>query len=185
MSPKVFGIGFHRTGTSSLRAALQRLGYRVCGAVGTRDPDIADRVREIAFPLLDRFDAFGDNPWPILFRELDERCPGSRFVLTTRPTDEWLRSVTRYFGARTTPMREWIYGAGSPLGNESRYRERYERHHAEVLEHFRDRPGDLLVLRVTAGEGWRELCDFLGRDDPGSVFPHVEPSARDARAASG
>ena len=142
MSPKVFGIGFHRTGTSSLRAALQRLGYRVCGAVGTRDPDIADRVREIAFPLLDRFDAFGDNPWPILFRELDERRPGSRFVLTTRPTDEWLGSVTRYFGARSTPMREWIYGAGSPLGNESRYRERYERHHAEVLEHFRDRPGD-------------------------------------------
>lgn len=185
MTPKIFGIGFHRTGTSSLRAALERLGYRVCGAVGTRDPDIAIRVREIAFPLLERFDAFGDNPWPVLFRELDERCPGSRFVLTMRPADEWLRSVARYFGTRSTPMREWIYGAGSPVGNETRYRERYERHNDEVREHFLDRPADLLVLRVTAGEGWRELCGFLGRDEPVTSFPHVEPSSGVPRSGTG
>jgi hypothetical protein len=176
LTPKVFCVGFHRTGTSSLRAALEHLGYRVCGSVATEEQDIARRVREIAFGLVDRYDAFEDNPWPLLYRELDERCPGSRFILTIRPADAWIRSVTRFFGAKTTPMREWIYGAGSPLGNEPRYRERFERHNADVLEHFRHRPGDLLVLRITEGEGWSELCGFLGHEVPREPFPHMVPS---------
>lgn len=176
MTPRVFGAGFHRTGTSSLRAALERLGYRVCGSVATEEPDIAKRAREIAFGLLDGYDAFVDNPWPILYRQLDEACPGSRFILTTRPSDAWIRSVSRFFGAKTTPMREWIYGAGSPLGNEARYVERFERHNAEVREYFRDRPGDLLVLRIAEGEGWRELCGFLGHEVPAEPFPHMVPS---------
>lgn len=176
MTARVFGAGFHRTGTSSLRAALERLGYRVCGSVATEEPDIAKRAREIAFGLLDGYDAFVDNPWPILYRELDEACPGSRFILTTRPSDAWIRSVSRFFGAKTTPMREWIYGAGSPLGNEARYVERFERHNAEVREYFRDRPGDFLVLRIAEGEGWRELCGFLGHEIPPEPFPHMVPS---------
>ena len=176
MTSKIFCVGFHRTGTSSLRAALERLGYRVCGSVGTEEPDIATRASEIAFGLLDRYDAFVDNPWPILFRELDQQSPRSRFILTTRPADAWLRSVTRFFGPKTTPMREWIYGAGSPLGNEARYVERFERHNREVLDYFRDRPGDLLILRITEGERWRELCEFLGHEVPADPFPHMVPS---------
>jgi hypothetical protein len=173
---KIFGVGFHRTGTSSLRAALERLGYRVCGSVGTKDPDIASRVRDIAFGLLESYDAFEDNPWPVLFRELDERCPGSRFILTIRPSDAWIRSVVRFFGTNTTTMREWIYGAGTPIGNEARYVERFESHNKDVLRHFRDRPQDLLVLRITEGEGWTELCRFLGHEAPCEPFPHMVPS---------
>lgn len=149
--------------------------------MGTEEPHIASRVRQIAFDLLDRYDAFEDNPWPILFRELDERCPGSRFILTVRPPDAWIRSVSRFFGAKSTPMREWIYGAGSPIGNEARYVERFERHNEDVMRHFRDRPGDLLVLRITEGEGWRELCDFLGHEAPPEPFPHMVPSRRPAQ----
>lgn len=173
---KVFCVGFHRTGTSSLRAALEILGYRVCGSVATEEPDIADRVHQIAESLLDRYDAFEDNPWPVLFRELDQLRPGSRFILTIRPADAWVRSVVRFFDTKTTPMREWIYGAGSPVGNETLYRERFERHNEEVLRYFRDRPRDLLVLRVTEGEGWKELCGFLGHDLPEVAFPHLVPS---------
>lgn len=182
--PKIFCVGFHRTGTSSLRAALERLGYRVCGSVATEEPNIAERARVIAFGLLDRYDAFEDNPWPVLYRELDERRPGSRFILTIRPADDWVRSVSRFFGTKTTPMREWIYGAGSPIGNENRYRERFERHNAEVLRYFRKRPQDLLVLRITEGEGWQELCGFLDHEIPREPFPHLVPSRRDARGGS-
>ena len=174
--PKVFCVGFHRTGTSSLRAALEILGYRVCGSVATEDPDVAARVHEIAFGLLDDYDAFEDNPWPVLWRELDARRPGSRFILTIRPASAWVRSVVRFFGEKTTPMREWIYGAGSPVGSEDLYRARFERHNQEVVEYFRDRPGDLLVLRITEGEGWPELCSFLGRPLPEEPFPHLVPS---------
>lgn len=48
-------------------------------------------------------------------------------------------------------MRKWIYGAGSPLGNEAIYIRRFEAHNAEVLEYFRRRPNDLLVMRLAAG----------------------------------
>ena len=96
-------------------------------------------------------------------------------MLTIRPTDEWIKSVIAHFGTNSTPMREWIYGVGYPKGNEGIFMERYKRHNREVLDHFRGRPNDLLVLRVTEGEGWDELCTFLGEKIPTAPFPHVRP----------
>lgn len=173
--PKIIGAGFHKTGTSSLGRALERLGYRVGGPFGVRDADVARTALAEANRRLADLDAVQDNPWPLLFRELDAAWPGSRFVLTVRPTDEWWASVLGHFGGRSTPMREWIYGAGAgdPAGHEARYRERYERHNAEVRAHFADRPDDLLVLDLGAGQGWAELCGFLGRPAPDEPFPRV------------
>lgn len=171
-SPRVFGIGFHKTGTTSLAAALRQLGYTVTGPNFVRDPDIATTALRRAFAVAERFDAFQDNPWPILFRELDARYPGSRFVLTVRPTDRWIASVVRHFGTQITPMRTWIYGVGSPAGNEAVYTARYEAHNAAVRAHFRDRPGDLLEMDVTAGDGWARLAPFLGVPVPTDPFPH-------------
>lgn len=170
MKAKVFGIGFHKTGTKSLAKALGILGYRVTGPNGTRNPNIADSAQTLALSLLDHYDAFQDNPWPLLYRTLDARCPNSKFILTLRPETEWIASVVRYFGADSTPMRQWIYGAGSPVGHQQAYLERYRRHNLEVTEYFASRD-DLLVLRVTEGEGWERLCPFLGLPVPGVPFP--------------
>jgi hypothetical protein len=172
-SPKVFGIGFHKTATSSLAAALDRLGYTVCGHVGVSRPDIAEVVEKLALSQIDQYDAFQDNPWPLLFRELDNHCPGSKFILTTRPTEEWIRSVVRHFGGTSTPMREWIYGVGDPQGNEEIYVERYERHNREVKQYFSGRPDDFLELCITEGEGWKMLCPFLNCEVPSELFPHT------------
>ena len=65
--PKVFCVGFHKTGTKSLGAALATLGYRVAGPRGTLDPQIATNALPLALRLAGDFDAFQDNPWPILF----------------------------------------------------------------------------------------------------------------------
>jgi hypothetical protein len=180
LTPKVFGIGFHKTGTSSLAQALRLLGYRVCGPVGQSDPHIGERALEIALPYVHRYDAFQDNPWPLLYREMDRMFPGSKFVLTHRDMDGWIRSAVTFFGRRGTPMRRWIYGpeAGSPVGNEELYVARHQAHVAEVLDHFRDRPGALLVLRVVEGEGWDKLCPFLGLPIPDIEFPHAVPKPR-------
>lgn len=170
--PKVFGIGFHKTGTTSLRDALTRLGYSVAGPNGLKDPNIAHNARSLVFRIAERYDAFQDNPWPLLYRELDERYPGSKFVLTLRPADAWIESQVRYFGEETSPMREWIYGVGCPKGNEAIYVARYEQHNREVLEYFSRRPDDLLVLTVSDGDGWDKLCAFLKKDIPNVPFPH-------------
>ena len=169
---KIFCIGFHKTGTTSLRDALRHLGYSVTGPNETRNPRIAEEVLDIAFSLVDQFDAFQDNPWPIIYKELDTEYPGSKFILTTRPVEEWIMSAIRHFDTKDTPMREWIYGVGHPVGHEEVYIERYMRHYREVEEYFKDRPDDLLTMNLPQGDGWEKLCTFLGKGVPSIPFPH-------------
>ncbi len=179
---KVFGIGFQKTGTTSLGKALEVLGYRVHGVILFREPDpaIAEKARQRAFEVAEAFDAFQDMPWPLFYREFDQRYPQSKFILTLRSSDDWIRSMVRHFGRRTAPLRASVYGAGCPRGNEARYVERYERHNREVLDYFRDRPDDLLVLNLTEGDGWEKLCPFLNKDIPAAPFP-IANKARDRR----
>jgi len=175
-NPKLFCIGFHRTGTTSLAAALRQLGYdRLTGPNGVTNPNIKDVVYEMAFALVPQYDVFLDNPWPIMYKELDAKYPGSKFILTLRSTESWIRSVVKYFGNEHTPMREWIYGpgCGCPKGKEAIYISRYERHNREVLEYFHDRADDFLVFRLTDGDGWEKLCPFLERPIPSVPFPHL------------
>ena len=175
LKAKVFGIGFHKTGTKSLGHALGLLGYRVAGPVGAQNPEIAQQAVAIALALATDYDAFNDNPWPLLYKTLDATFPGSRFILTMRDEQRWLRSVLRYFRAKDTPMRRWIYGPGTPRGNEATYLARYRRHNAEVREYFAER-NDLLVLDLERGHGWPELCAFLDAPVPEAPFPHLNPT---------
>lgn len=172
MMGKVFCIGFHKTGTTSLGSALSRLGYRVTGPNGVHDPNIATNVYVMARKLVQKYDAFQDNPWPVIFREMDAEWPGSKFILTWRDPEKWIRSQVEHFGSQCTPMREWIYGVGCPKGNEDIYVQRYERHNVDVIEYFRDRPSDLLVLDIDKNElNWERICDFLGLEIPDASFP--------------
>lgn len=177
--PKVFGIGFHKTGTSSLKRALGQLGYKVTGPNNNHDPDIGDTYLDHARAISRKFDAFQDNPWPLVYREMDEMWPDAKFILTTRDPESWVSSLQRYFGESETPMRELIYGAGrgSPLGNEAHYIATMEAHRQAVLAHFEGRPGKLLVLDIVGGAGWAPLCDFLGHPVPDSPFPHANNSS--------
>lgn len=177
MKPKVFCIGFHKTGTTSMAVALKKLGYRVTGPNGVDDPDIGKNAISMAYKLVESFDAFQDNPWPILYKELDAKFPGSKFILTLRDPDSWLKSQVKHFGNHETPMRRWIYGVGCPEGNEEIYLKRYKEHYQEVIEHFKGRPDDLLILDLPRGDGWEKLCPFLGVDIPASPFPHANKAS--------
>ena len=182
--PKVFCVGFHKTGTKSLGAALATLGYRVAGPRGTLDPQIATNALPLALRLAGDFDAFQDNPWPILFKELDAAFPGSRFILTLREPAAWIASVVRHFGHATSPMREWIYGrsAGAPAGNEAIYLARHAAHVAEVRAHFAGRKHDLLEIDLIRDGTWAPLCAFLGHPVPAAPFPHANRAeAREAK----
>jgi hypothetical protein len=173
--PKVFCIGFQKTGTTSLYAALERLGYKTAAVVG-RDWS-ADRLRgEGAGACIDAardHDAAQDMPWPIFFRELDEAFPGSKFILTVRDPESWFASIEGHFGAHEGEMQAFVYGrdAAAPAGNKARYLETLAAHEAAVRAHFADRPNDLLVMNLEAGDGWRELCAFLGAAVPDEPFP--------------
>ncbi len=181
---KIFCIGFHKTATSSLRHALEILGYSVKGSSNVDNDHIGEEAARLVDKWGPKFDAFQDNPWPLVYKEFDQKYPGTKFILTLRETDKWLNSAVRHFGTRETAMRRWIYGAehGCPAGNEEVYRERFDRHNREVLEYFKDRPDDLLVIDITKGDGWEKLCPFLGKEIPAVPFPCSNTAAiRDSR----
>jgi hypothetical protein len=184
---KVFGIGFHKTGTTSLGAALEALGYATCdGATAVREAVghsemmrlLRERQLEPIMSVAERFNGFTDNPWFMLFRELDERFPGSKFILTLRDERRWIESAVRYFGQTDSDLRTWIYGIGRPVGNERRWLGRYREHIQQVKAHFRDRRDDLLVVDWEQGGGWRDLAWFLGRSTPPQPFPHITKERR-------
>lgn len=173
---KIFGIGFHKTGTKSLAAALSGFGYRVHGPGLVKDTHACAsmaNLQQAAWPLIDQFDAFQDNPWPVLWRELVAAFPDARFILTLRDEDAWFGSALRYFGEQQTPMRALIYGAdaASPVGNEQRYRDRFRQHNQDVQQYFAGRD-NFIALDVSSPDAYDRLCEFLGYSVTGQSFPH-------------
>jgi hypothetical protein len=183
LSEKVFGIGLSKTGTTALYAALAQLGYRsityrhmqALGLDAWLDGDFSHDY-------LAGIDAATDLPTATFFAELDERYPGSKFILTTRPVEAWLASIERQF-VQTLPARPRgsfpsdihfaTYGVrGFHAG---RFRRVHADHERSVAAHFADRPESLLMFDVYAGDGWEKLCGFLNRPAPEGPFPNVKP----------
>lgn len=175
MTQKVFCIGFHKTGTTSLYAALTELGYRVSGTIGHRWS--AERLRaegaKLCVETARRFDAVEDMPWPLFYRELDAAFPGSKFILSVREADDWHASVDKHFGDIDSQMHRFIYGEafGRARENKARWVETMTAHNRSVLEHFAGRRGDLLVMNLARGDGWEKLAPFLRIPVPATPFP--------------
>ncbi len=169
---KIFGIGFHKTGTTSLASALRCLDYTVVGP----DLDLLSNILNSDFgsiyEYILKYDAFQDNPWPILYKKLDSEFPGSKFILTVREDEKWLNSVLNHFKSTHSDMRKWIYGKGYPLGNEQMYLDTYKAHNRGVREYFKNRSEDFIELSWEGGDGWTKLCQFLDKPAPNIPFPH-------------
>ncbi len=185
MDQKVFGIGFHKTGTKSLAKALRVLGYEVTGPNNFKDRDIAETYHDVTRDLSAQFDAFQDNPWPLVYREMDRQWPEAKFILTVRESGAWYASQLEHFKGGTTPVRELVYGPGQgdPRGNEAHFVQRIELHNLAVRTYFQDRPGKLLEMNITEGDGWEALCGFLGHPVPDRAFPHRNRTQRRKRLA--
>jgi hypothetical protein len=187
MRSKVIGIGLNKTGTSSLAVCLRQLGY---DHLSCRSDLLAlyrqGRLDEV-FEVMDRHDSFEDWPYPLMYRELAERYPDASFILTLRKSPEkWLRSLKRH-SLHTHPRqhcRSLAYGYPYPHGAEGEHLEIYRRHNQDVVEFFRARGEQNRLLEVCweSGDGWEELCGFLGCEAPEAPFPHA--NASDARSSS-
>jgi hypothetical protein len=169
---KIICVGFHKTGTSTLDEALKILGYKVIGLRLDLAKYLLNGDYSKALKIADKYDAFQDNPWPILYKELDKKYPNSKFILTIREDQKWLKSIVNHFGGDNTGMRKWIYGESDPKGNEELYLKRYQKHNQDVIEYFKDRKEDLIIVSWEKGDGWNEICTFLGKQIPNQDFPH-------------
>jgi hypothetical protein len=184
---KIFGIGFYKTGTTSLFEALRVLGYdTVNGDTPGSYPgadDGATLIRQIdagdyRLPTFEMFDAFTDNPYFRIWREIHSMYPEARYILTVREESAWISSCVKFFHhRRIRPMRVWMFGkhADPSKDEESRqaWLDAYREHNRAVREFFATRPEQFLELDPTREPGWDRLCAFLGAPIPSRPWPHA------------
>tara|TARA_B100002019_G_C21076057_1_gene501432 strand:- start:50 stop:667 length:618 start_codon:yes stop_codon:yes gene_type:complete len=173
MVNKVIGVGLQKTGTSSLRTAYDILGlerghWGADRLTTINDAELLSKTIEITHGV----QACANNPWPKYYRELSETFPNAQFILTVRDEVDWAKSCSKYFQDRDWPELDWFYGVGHYAGNEDVFLDRYRQHNRDVQDFFQGQPGRLLVFNPTEGEGWKELCDFIGVEVPNVPFPH-------------
>jgi hypothetical protein len=171
-TPKIICIGWHKTGTSTMGDALITLGFNVVGARLDLANHLLNNNTQAVIDVAKEYDALQDVPWAVLFKELDNEFPNSKFILTIRDERNWLHSAKKHFGDSYTAMRKWIYGNGILNGNENLYIERYRKHYSDVKDYFKDRPDDIIVMDLKNGAGWNKLCSFLNKPIPKKAFPH-------------
>ena len=162
---KVFGIGLSRTGTKSLDRAFSVLGYR-SDHFSTHLLHLEGGALSLDMRKVAAYDALTDITAALFFRELDEAFPGSKFVLTVRDSDGWLRSCRNHFpplelgvwpygDAKVLELRRRVYASDS--FDSDRFLAAYHAHAEAVRRYFAPRPESLLVLDVCSGDGWGPL----------------------------
>ena len=176
---KIFGVGLNKTGTTSLKLALEALGYRHLG----RKPRLfkfwkQGKFDEI-FEWIEDYQSFEDWPWPLMVPELLERYPDALFILTRRGNGtKWVESLKRH-SEKTNPdqnPRLHIFGHPYPHGFEEEHLSFYEAHLKKVRAAFQGRRSQFIELCWEEGDGWEELCGFLGKKVPKRDFPHANQS---------
>lgn len=196
MALSVIGAGFPRTGSASLKMALETLGFGPCyhmsetfsrphhwqmwvDAAGGKPVDWDE--------LFTGFHATSDAPGCHFYRELAAHYPEAKIVLTERDPDQWFEST------QSTVLSDLLNVARkerppvqiqmmTALGWNGELPETHDKakmvgrmlaHNAEVK---RTIPPERLLLWAPS-DGWEKLCTFLGVPVPDAPFPHVNTTA--------
>ena len=183
---KVFCLGLSRTSTKSLTKALNILGINVIHYPIDKVTHYELIHGHYNFTILQDYDGISDITVSPYYRELDQLFPNSKFILTIREKKKWLESLRKHWEDRAPyddpkqtethlKIRRFLRAAvyGIYTFNEQRLSNVYDVYHKEVLDYFKDRPEDLLVIDITKGEGWEKLCPFFGKNSLDAPFPHV------------
>lgn len=201
----VIGAGFGRTGTASLKAALERLGFGPCHhmfEVLADDGNLIVWEDVVSGRDLDWDEVFAgyrsvvDWPGVAYWRELIERYPQAPVVLTVRDPQRWYRSTH-------DTIYQVVKQDGPPPGADARAAAKVERMRPllhkliwegtfggwfedadHAMQVFREHnaevqhtvPDDRLLV-FEPGQGWEPLCRHLGVAVPDEPFPHVNEGA--------
>jgi len=196
MALSVIGLGLGRTGTLSLKTALEQLGFGPCFHCLEGPRRLLGRAISLALgrrpidwdSIFDGYNAAVDVPFSWFYRDIAEKCHSAKFILTVRNSNRWFESaqamrpllqaaLSNLDGSVDQPVRESKLAAVLPLEviEIRKFQDResviaaFERFNTAVQKTVAaDR---LLVLDVK--QGWRPLCEFLGVPIPNEPFPHV------------
>jgi len=192
----VIGPAFGRTGTMSLKSALDRLGFGPTyhmdevygneGHVEAWTEIINGGPRKFA-KLLARYRSVVDWPACTYWKRLWHANPDAQLVLTRRDPDAWFESMSNTIfpalQARSDDeaRNRWRVATRRVIFHET-FGDRFDRdsviavlraHERDVIESV---PKEQL-LAYDVSEGWEPLCEFLGVPVPGEPFPRVNSTA--------
>lgn len=191
MPLSVIGAGFGRTGTLSLKLALEQLGFGPCYHMTEvfKNPKApgyweaaADRLPLDWKEVFAGYRATVDWPSATFWRELSQAFPTAKLILTVRDSEAWFASTQatifkRSFDDLDDAFQRMVSKAigrlfDQNLHDKDRLIAVYERHNETVQRLIP--PERLLVYNVA--EGWGPLCDFLGVTAPDAPMPKVNTS---------
>ncbi|MEJ2251090.1 MAG: sulfotransferase [Candidatus Lokiarchaeota archaeon] len=186
---KVFCIGLSRTSTKSLTASLDILGYNISHYPTDKRTFEELYSGNLNFTLLQDFDGISDITVAPYYAQLDKLFPNSKFILSVREKESWLRSMENHWKERSPfddpkiseihlKVRRFLRASvyGTYIFNRERLSYVYDLHIKNVLDFFKDKPNSLLILDICAGEGWEKLCKFLDKPLIDEEFPNIKTS---------
>jgi hypothetical protein len=192
MALEVIGAGFGRTGTLSLKLALEQLGLGPCyhmlevienaGHVAAWQ-DAADGKTVDWDGLLAGYRSAVDWPTCAFWRPLADRYPQAKVILTVRDPDAWYASCTATIFKRLTQPAEPGRAAhrrmvrqlvleqtfGGRVDDPEHAKAVFERNSAAVRAALP--PERLLEFEST--DGWEPLARFLGVPIPDRPYPRT------------
>ncbi len=203
MAPRIVGAGLGRTGTHSLKIALERLLGGTCHHMaevfGHPDELVVWEAAVRGDPVdwrtsLSQYSAIVDYPGAAVWGDIADAFPDALVLLSTRATaQEWWDSVSSTillphhgdegdFMARWQAMVQQMFAAtlGDDLTDADAVMAAYEQHNAHVRASV---PADRLI-EYQPGDGWVPLCAALGVDVPDEPFPRTN-SRDEFRARAG
>jgi len=173
---RVFNISHHKCGTTSMFKALEMLGFQ--SYHWERPLEILNAFLEsrIESEELLRGDntAYSDLPFTLMYRDLVNLYPDSKFIFVRRERKAWVESLRKHFVMNwpvPLPVHTLVYGYSITSANfdASVCLRAYDRICADILEFFEGKPNFLLLEFENLS--WQPLCKFLGRQVPAEPFP--------------
>ncbi len=190
---EVIGLGVGRTGTYSLKLAIEKLGFGPCHHM---DAVIADKPRHVPYwaeavagrpnweATYEGFNSAVDWPTAGFTRELFAAYPRARYILTVRSPESWAESFSETIykalqGRQNAPpeAQPWlamvanvVAKTGFPPGLDIEGLKNAFNAHTDTV---RDTiPADQLLI-YQAKDGWAPLCEALGKKIPAEAFPRT------------
>lgn len=192
---RLIGAGFGRTGTLSLKLALEKLGLSRCYHMMEvyQNPSHfelwsrAHAGEDIDWDqLFEGYEASVDWPSCNLWREQLAHFPDAKVLLSLRDPERWYESIMNTIykstadglesddeqqqrGAKWAMEIVWNHQFDGRMDDPKHVIGVFERHNQDVIDSV---PADRLLV-FEASQGWEPLCRFLGVDVPDEDYPRV------------
>ncbi len=207
MSLDVIGAGVGRTGTLSLKLALEQLGFRPCYHMAEAREHPAHDEAWLALArgktkdldaVLKGYRASVDWPGVLFWKRMVAENPGAKVILTERNPEDWYESASNTIFARMQRFATDLAESDAPSIAPER-RNHMTMVNAIVCDETFD--GDLSrdhaisvfnahnaevrrtvppqnLLVYRSGEGWERLCTFLQCPAPDTPYPRVNSTSK-------